>query len=454
MKKRVSLLCIFMALVLCFSGCNMNKIATAVLKELAEELNENTTEVVSSEKIEYSEEVSEEVSEEPVEAATGEYVLTESDLAEVNYYLEHGTEPEKVRTAYFLALVQLLNEHVLPDGREIPYIAMKDDPSGQSFGKYMFFIADVNQDKRAELVIYNTAATNEARLSYIYEYKLASKTCELLLEADSDLTFYDDGTVIVNEWNLREGSLARTASGTFQYYRWDAEGGYVLMSEATSGDQLAEDDEYQAFQNMYYEGRTDQIYYDTFWLTPSSLAFARCAKDFDTTLMVLEQYRIPGTTESSLSFQFLGDTLKDMDDYYEIEALFDEAYKVSGDLKVGERITLELSGFGCPLTIEKTSEHGYTEVLPDGTLSDYEAFYSYGDSSDMFETLYQDSDDVVCGPFFRGTLRIYKNAQMGYAIEDNYWTVTRIDLERQVGYWNGVSFDGRGYVTDIKYYGD
>ncbi len=155
---------------------------------------------------------------------------------------------------------------------------------------------------------------------------------------------------------------------------------------------------------------------------------------------------------SDLSFNITPGTAKDCGSYYLVDAVYNQGIQAPGDLKPGDTVTLVFN--------ELTGE---TRTLAYGNYGLYDTAYGdvnsvtyyYSPSVDGSPvTLYQDSDDRVEKPIYRGSLYIRKDATVEVAISNTSEPVTLTLLQGDFNWYNGVYFDQKGYVTRLVFIGD
>lgn len=155
---------------------------------------------------------------------------------------------------------------------------------------------------------------------------------------------------------------------------------------------------------------------------------------------------------SVLSFNITPGTAKDCGSYYLVDAVYNQAIQAPGDLNPGDTVTLVFN--------ELTGE---TKTLAYGSNGLYDAAYGQSGSAEYYYspsadgspvTLYQDSDDRVDKPIYKGSLYIRKDATIEQAIVSLSEPVTLAKLQGEFNWYNGVYFDQKGYVTRLVFYGD
>ncbi|KIR02599.1 hypothetical protein P261_01414 [Lachnospiraceae bacterium TWA4] len=169
-------------------------------------------------------------------------------------------------------------------------------------------------------------------------------------------------------------------------------------------------------------------------------------KDFK----VIKTYGFNADGYSNLSYDLDEKSLKDEGSYYSIKAIYSKPVQVPDNLKVGSTYTItidELKGKKKTLTYKEKG------LLVDENGMEY--YYDL-DSADKNHrvTLYHDSDDRLDAPFYKGTLKIKKDAIMGEAIIQSYETVSEEELSNEDNWFNGVAFDDMGYVEKLVFFGD
>ena len=166
---------------------------------------------------------------------------------------------------------------------------------------------------------------------------------------------------------------------------------------------------------------------------------------------VIDRYGYP-SGYSALSFSITPGTAKDCGSYYLVDAIYNQEIQAPGDMKPGDTVTLVFN--------ELTGE---TRTLAYGDYGLYDtaygeansAIYYYSPSADGSPvTLYQDSDDRVDKPIYKGSLYIRKDATAEVAIDNTSKPVTLALLQEDFNWYNGVYFDQKGYVTRLVFYGD
>ncbi len=156
---------------------------------------------------------------------------------------------------------------------------------------------------------------------------------------------------------------------------------------------------------------------------------------------------------SVLSFDIRPETVKEHEDYYEVDALYSRRIYVPGDLQIGDQVTVvfnELTGETRTLELREDGIYPLEESL--GEPYFYGGYY-YNTSDGSDWQLLDENSDQVDAPIYEGKLYIRKDATVEEAICCDVNLVTKEALNR--GRWfNGVYFDENGYVTRLVYYGD
>lgn len=188
-----------------------------------------------------------------------------------------------------------------------------------------------------------------------------------------------------------------------------------------------------------------------YWERDESLGDAVDGSELDNAdeaFETVKQFGFHNEATSNLSFNFLGDTIKDCGDYYEVDAYFCKKIAVPNTLKKGDSFTFCTDTFtGAEETIILGDDEEF--VTESG---EYTGYYLIKDSEDPDNyVLYWGSDDRVETTFFYGTLRVKKGAQKGIAIINEFEEIADGNLD---GYFNGVDFDDKGYITNVVYWGD
>lgn len=165
---------------------------------------------------------------------------------------------------------------------------------------------------------------------------------------------------------------------------------------------------------------------------------------------IVGQYGYNGDGYSNLSFTLVGDSLVEDEAYYIMDATLLKPAMVPANLRKGQAYTLvrdELEG----KTLEITYQGDGKFIDQDGM-----EYYVHKDDENSTEwILYCGSDDRVDVPFFKGRVRIKKDAVTGVDITKEYRTVTKEELMNDGNQWfNGVMFDGRGIITRLVFFGD
>ena len=151
---------------------------------------------------------------------------------------------------------------------------------------------------------------------------------------------------------------------------------------------------------------------------------------------------------SSLAFSLKEGTAKDKGKYYVVDATYYQAITVPGNLKVGDKVTVEFDG----LTGEKKTLVRKKDGLYVKDDSDWQFYYTPTKDGSRV-VLYEGSDDRVEKPVLEGELWIRKDATEEVAILDESKTFDPKKISDS-SYYNGVYFDEKGYVVRLVYYGD
>ncbi len=159
---------------------------------------------------------------------------------------------------------------------------------------------------------------------------------------------------------------------------------------------------------------------------------------------------------SNLHFTLYIGTLEDKGDYCYVQAMFYKPVYVPSNLEIGDTVTVctdELEGTTEELTYIET-ENGETGLATEG--SDYPSYsFEYTGEEDMSEvSLYDIYGRLDCA-FYNGVLRIRKDALTGAPISQQPdETASKYYLMEQWCYFDAVSFDDNGYVTQLIYTGE
>lgn len=157
------------------------------------------------------------------------------------------------------------------------------------------------------------------------------------------------------------------------------------------------------------------------------------------------QYGYTDDGYSILSYTLDGKSVSDCGDFYLVDAILLKPVEVP-ELKDGEEYTFvsdELTGE--TVTIKCT---GNNTFICEETNQDY---YRPDDGNGW---LYCDSADRVDAPFFKGRLRILKDAKTGSVLDDNIATITPELFEKEDLWFNQVEFTGKGFVCSLIFCGD
>lgn len=120
---------------------------------------------------------------------------------------------QEAREAYYTALQNLLNRHVLPDGTDCGY----DSVSNMAENKFALY--DIDQDGTEELIVMYTTTYMAGQVQAVYEYDGAAKELSAELVEFPMLTFYDNGVVKAG-WSHNQGLAGEFWPYTL--YQYDA----------------------------------------------------------------------------------------------------------------------------------------------------------------------------------------------------------------------------------------
>ncbi|MEE1086117.1 MAG: zinc-ribbon domain-containing protein [Schaedlerella sp.] len=179
-------------------------------------------------------------------------------------------------------------------------------------------------------------------------------------------------------------------------------------------------------------------------------------------LEILEEYGFYGADEdtnfegmtgaSRLKVSCNEDTLKDMGDYYIVDASFYKQITVPANIQKGEKITLilnEITGEKETIICTENDEYG----LSFGTAEYPDMYYTSGqaDENGMLK-LFTASYDAISTLIYEGELAIMKTATEEIAIS-NETGLFNPDTTYGMG-WNCIYFNEKGYATRLVNYGD
>ena len=151
---------------------------------------------------------------------------------------------------------------------------------------------------------------------------------------------------------------------------------------------------------------------------------------------------------STLAFSLKEGTATDKGKYYVVDATYYQAITVPGNLKVGDKVTVEFNGLtGEKKTLVRKKDGLYPTDDPDCQ------FYYTPTKDGSRVVLYEGSDDRVEKPVLEGELWIRKDSTQEVAVIDESKTFDPKKID-EGSYYNGVYFDEKGYVVRLVYYGD
>ncbi|GIP32807.1 lipoprotein [Paenibacillus sp. J2TS4] len=130
--------------------------------------------------------------------------------------------------AYFTALENLIQNHILPDGV---------DDSGEQLGdmaENKFAVCDVDNDGREELILLYTTTYQGGWAGYVLAYDAETKKLQMKLREFTLLTFYDNG-IIKAGWHHNQGLAGDFWPYSLYQYVPDSDS-YVLVGMVDAWD--------------------------------------------------------------------------------------------------------------------------------------------------------------------------------------------------------------------------
>lgn len=162
--------------------------------------------------------------------------------------------PSEMYQAYFTALENLIQNHVLPDGTDV----------GEPFGdvsENKFAVYDIDNDGKEELIIlYSTTAT-VGMAGCVYGYNSKTGTLQAELQEFPLLTFYDNG-IVKALWSHNQGLAGDFWPYNLYQYNTDSDS-YTLVGMVDAWDKKYVETDYEgnSFPSDIDKSGTGIVYY-------------------------------------------------------------------------------------------------------------------------------------------------------------------------------------------------
>lgn len=164
------------------------------------------------------------------------------------------TFDDATRNAYFTALENLIQNHILPDGMD----------GGEQLGdmsENKFAVYDVDNDKKEELILLYSSTISAGMSGYIFAYDHETGALQTELQEFPALTFYNNG-IVKALWSHNQGRAGDFWPYNLYQYNPDLDR-YVLVGMVDAWDKSYRrtDDQNNPFPSDIDKSGTGFVYY-------------------------------------------------------------------------------------------------------------------------------------------------------------------------------------------------